>query len=105
MHARSPSRTTSSSMARTMRFKEFKLRRDPKRPICGDNPSVTELMDYDQFCGIPEAKAKEEEESHVPASTAPELKAKFDRGDEFVLLDVREPFEYDICRIPGSQLI
>lgn len=88
-----------------MKFKEFKLRRDPKCPVCGDNPTITELIDYEQFCGIPQAKAAEEEEAHVPAITAPELKAKFDRKDDFVLLDVREPFEYDICRIPGSRLI
>jgi molybdopterin/thiamine biosynthesis adenylyltransferase/rhodanese-related sulfurtransferase len=88
-----------------MRFKEFKLRRDPKCPVCGDNPTITELIDYDQFCGIPQAKAQEEEEAHVPEISATELKAKFDRGDEFVLVDVREPFEYDICRIPGSRLI
>jgi adenylyltransferase/sulfurtransferase len=88
-----------------MKFKEFRLRRDPKCPICGDNPTITELIDYEQFCGIPQAKAREEEEAHVPAITAPELKAKLDRKDDFVLLDVREPFEYDICRIPGSRLI
>lgn len=88
-----------------MKFREFKLRRDPKCPICGDNPTITELIDYDQFCGIPQAKAAEEEEADVPTISAPALKAKFDRQEEFVLLDVREPFEYDICRIPGSRLI
>ena len=88
-----------------LKFREFKLRKDPKCPVCGDNPTITELIDYDQFCGIPEAKAAEEEESHVPHITAPELKAKQERGDAFVLVDVREPFEYDICRIPGSRLI
>src|SRR6476620_11722045 len=88
-----------------MKYREFKLRRDPKCPVCGDNPTITELVDYDQFCGIPEAKAAEEEESHVPHISADELKAMFDRSDKFVLLDVREPFEYDICRIPGSRLI
>ena len=88
-----------------LKFREFKLRRDPKCPVCGDNPTITELIDYDQFCGIPEAKAQEEEEAHVPSLTAPELKAKLDAGDRFVLLDVREPYEYDICRIPGSRLI
>jgi molybdopterin/thiamine biosynthesis adenylyltransferase/rhodanese-related sulfurtransferase len=91
--------------ALNLKFREFKLRKDPKCPVCGDNPTITELIDYDQFCGIPEAKAAEEEESHVPHITAPELKAKQERGDAFVLVDVREPFEYDICRIPGSRLI
>src|SRR4029079_17546 len=88
-----------------MKFREFKLRRDPKCPVCGDHPTITELIDYDQFCGIPQAKAAEEEEAHVPHITARELKEKLDRKDKFVLLDVREPYEYDICRIPGSRLI
>jgi adenylyltransferase/sulfurtransferase len=88
-----------------MKFREFKLQRDPKCPICGENPTITELIDYEQFCGIPEARAAEEEESHVPAISPRQLKEKFDRGDRFVLVDVREPFEYDICRIHGSRLI
>ena len=88
-----------------MKFKEFKLRKDPKCPVCSENPSITELVDYDQFCGIPQAKAAEEEEAHVPTITATELKAKRDREESFVLLDVREPFEWDICRIEGAKLI
>ncbi|HEX8313161.1 MAG TPA: molybdopterin-synthase adenylyltransferase MoeB [Chthoniobacteraceae bacterium] len=88
-----------------MKFREFKLRRDPKCPVCSDNPTITELIDYDQFCGIPQAKAAEDAEAPVPTISASELKQKQDRGDKFVLVDVREPFEYDICRIPGSQLI
>src|ERR1700761_6407214 len=88
-----------------MKFREFKLRKDPKCPVCSANPTITELIDYDQFCGIPQAKAAEEEEAHVPHITALQLKEKQDRGDAFVLVDVREPFEYDICRIPGSRLI
>lgn len=88
-----------------MKFREFKLRKDPKCPVCSENPTITELIDYDQFCGIPQAKAAEDAEPHVPSVTVQELKAKQDRGDKFVLLDVREPFEYDICRIPGSKLI
>ncbi|MGV3532727.1 MAG: molybdopterin-synthase adenylyltransferase MoeB [Chthoniobacteraceae bacterium] len=88
-----------------MKFREFKLRRDPKCPVCGPNPTITELIDYDQFCGIPQAKAAEEEEADVPTISATDLKGKLDRKEDFVLLDVREPFEYDICRIPGSRLI
>jgi adenylyltransferase/sulfurtransferase len=88
-----------------MKFREFKLRKDPKCPVCGPNATITELIDYDQFCGIPQAKAAEEEEAHVPHISVQDLKAKQDRGDRFVLVDVREPFEYDICRIPGSTLI
>jgi adenylyltransferase/sulfurtransferase len=88
-----------------MKFREFRLRKDPKCPVCGENPTITELIDYDQFCGIPEAKAAEEEESHVPTITVKELKAKLDRKENFRLIDVREPYEWDICRIPGATLI
>jgi molybdopterin/thiamine biosynthesis adenylyltransferase/rhodanese-related sulfurtransferase len=88
-----------------LRFKEFKIRRDPNCPICGDHPTIHELIDYDQFCGIPQADAEAAKELEVPTITATELKAKIDRKDQFVLLDVREPFEYDISRIPGSKLI
>lgn len=88
-----------------MKYREFKLRKDPKCPVCGPNPTITDLIDYDQFCGIPQAKAAEEEEAAVPHITAPELKAKLDRGDKFQLIDVREPFEWDVCRIPGAKLI
>ncbi|EDY19176.1 UBA/THIF-type NAD/FAD binding protein [Chthoniobacter flavus Ellin428] len=88
-----------------MKFREFKLRRDPKCPVCGDNPTIKELIDYDQFCGIPQAKAAEEAEAPVPTISVQDLKAKLDRGDKFKLIDVREPFEWDICRIPGATLI
>src|SRR5947208_11921223 len=79
-----------------MKFREFKLRKDPKCPVCSANPTITELIDYDQFCGIPQAKAAEEEEAPVPSITVQELKTKLDRGDKFELIDVREQFEWDI---------
>ncbi len=88
-----------------LKFREFKLRRDPKCPVCSENPSITELVDYEQFCGIPQAQAAEAEESLVPSISATELKSKLDRGDRFVLVDVREPFEHDICRISAARLI
>jgi adenylyltransferase/sulfurtransferase len=88
-----------------LKFREFKLRKDPKCPVCSANPSITELVDYEQFCGIPQAKAAEAQEAIVPSISAPELQAKRDSGAAFVLVDVREPFEYDICRIPGARLI
>jgi sulfur-carrier protein adenylyltransferase/sulfurtransferase len=88
-----------------MKFREFKVRRDPACPVCGENPTITELIDYDQFCGIPQAQAAEDAEPPVPEISVEELKAKKTRGDKFVLLDVREQYEYDIARIPGSQLI
>ena len=88
-----------------LRFQEFKIRKDPGCPICGDHPTIHELIDYDQFCGIPQADAEAAKELEVPTITATELKTKIDRKEKFVLVDVREPFEYDISRIPGSKLI
>ena len=88
-----------------LRFREFKIRRDPNCPICGDKPTIHELIDYDQFCGIPQADAEAAKELDVPTITATELKTKIDRQDKFILVDVREPYEYDICSITGSKLI
>jgi adenylyltransferase/sulfurtransferase len=83
----------------TMRFRELKLRRDPACPVCGDNPTVKALIDYEQFCGVVPAPAA------VPETTVETLKARLDRGDRLFILDVREPSEFQICRIPGSTLI
>jgi adenylyltransferase/sulfurtransferase len=83
-----------------MRFRELKLRRDPACPVCGDHPTVTALIDYDQFCGVTPAAA-----APVPETTVQDLKARIDRGDRLFILDVREPNEFQICRIPGSTLI
>ncbi len=85
-----------------MRFRELKLRRDPECPVCGDHPTIRELIDYHQFCGVGPAQ---EVPTSVPQMDVIELKQRFDRGDRFVLLDVREPYEAQICRIPGSRLI
>ena len=83
-----------------MRFRELKLRRDPDCPVCGDHPTVKALIDYDQFCGIAPAAA-----GPIPETTVQELKSRIDRGDAPFILDVREPNEFQICRIPGSTLI
>ena len=88
-----------------MKFRELKLRRDPQCPICGDHPTIKELIDYEQFCGIPQAAAVEAAEEPIPAISVQELKRKIDAKEKFELVDVREQFEYDICRIPGSKLI
>lgn len=87
-----------------MRFRELKLRRDVDCPICGDHPTIHALIDYDQFCGIVPAHAQPAT-SGVPEITAEQMKAKMDRGEDFFLLDVREPNEYQICRIEGATLI
>ena len=88
-----------------LKFREFKLRKDPKCPVCGPNPTITDLIDYDQFCGIPQQKKREEEDANVPHISVEELKARLDRGDKFRFIDVREPFEWDICRLEKSTLI
>jgi molybdopterin/thiamine biosynthesis adenylyltransferase/rhodanese-related sulfurtransferase len=88
-----------------LKFREFKLRRDPKCPVCSEKPTVTELIDYEQFCGIPQAAAAAAAEAPIPAITVQDLKQKLDSQNRFVLLDVREPFEYDIARIPAAKLI
>jgi sulfur-carrier protein adenylyltransferase/sulfurtransferase len=88
-----------------MTFREFKVRKDPACPVCSENPTITELIDYEHFCGIPQAREAEEAGPPVPEISAEELKARFDKGDRFVLLDVRERFEWDIARLPGAKLI
>ena len=82
-----------------MKFREFNLRRDPDCPVCGKHPSITEPIDYEQFCGNV-AVATE-----VPSINVQELKRKMDAQEKFLLIDVREPFEYEIARINGAKLI
>jgi adenylyltransferase/sulfurtransferase len=88
-----------------MKFRELKLRRDPACPACGDHPTITKLIDYQQFCGMPHQEAPMAVESISGEISASELTAKLDRADKFTLIDVREPHEFQICRIPGSTLI
>ena len=89
-----------------MRFRELKLRKDPDCPVCGEHPTVTQLIDYDQFCGItPVAPAIAMAPEAEDAATVEELKTRLDHRESFLLLDVREPQEFEICRIPGSVLI
>jgi adenylyltransferase/sulfurtransferase len=84
--------------ALAMRFRELKLNRDPACPVCGDAPTIRALQDYDDYCdGI----VMEDRET----VTVEELKDRMDRQADFVLVDVREQSEYDICRIQGAQLI
>jgi rhodanese-related sulfurtransferase len=90
-----------------MRFRELKLRKNPECPACGSHPTITKLIDYHQFCGVPQTQAAPAQETKVNEGeiSVTELKQKMDRGDQFVLIDVREPHEYRICSIPGSTLI
>jgi sulfur-carrier protein adenylyltransferase/sulfurtransferase len=85
-----------------MKFRELKLRRNPECPMCGDHPTITKLIDYQEFCGIPQ---KAEEKPVTGEIEVKEVKAKLDRGDDFVLVDVREPHEWQIGRIEGAKLI
>jgi molybdopterin/thiamine biosynthesis adenylyltransferase/rhodanese-related sulfurtransferase/molybdopterin converting factor small subunit len=91
-----------------MRFRELKLRKDPECPVCGSHPTVTKLIDYEQFCGIrPEPAAAQATGAGVSdwEITPVDLKKRLDAGDDVLILDVREPNEYQINRIPGSVLI
>jgi adenylyltransferase/sulfurtransferase len=88
-----------------MRFRELKLRRDVDCPVCGDHPTVRELIDYDQFCGVAPASAPAAAPPADFETTVLDLKRAIDTGKNPYILDVREPNEYQICRIPGSVLI
>lgn len=81
-----------------VKFRELNLRRDPQCPVCGENPTIFAPIDYEQFCGA-------RPDGTVPAISVSELKRKMDAGEAFELIDVREPFEYEIARIDGARLI
>jgi molybdopterin/thiamine biosynthesis adenylyltransferase/rhodanese-related sulfurtransferase len=86
-----------------MSHRKIKVRKDPNCAICGENPTVTELIDYDEFCGT----VSEEAAAAAAGSTilATDLKEWLDAGKPIELIDVREPAEYEIVKIPGSRLI
>jgi len=88
-----------------MKFRELKLRKDPDCPVCGTHPTVTKLIDYEQFCGVVPAAPEPAAVNHATEITAVELKQRLDRGDALTIVDVREPNEYQINRIAGSVLI
>jgi len=79
-----------------MKFREFNVRRDAQCPVCGDSPTITEPIDYEQFCGV---------SAPVPDISVTELKRKLDAREGIELIDVREPFEFEIARIDGAKLI
>lgn len=89
--------------ALNMRFRELKLRKNPECPVCGAHPTVTQLIDYQQFCGIlPATKEETAVKNGVPQITVAELKRRIDAGEDLFILDVREPFEYQIANIGGK---
>jgi adenylyltransferase/sulfurtransferase len=89
-----------------MKFRELKLKKDPDCPVCGTHPTVTQLIDYEQFCGIhPAAPEPVAVQNTATDITSVELKQRLDHGDNLTLVDVREPNEYQINRIPGTVLI
>ena len=90
-----------------MKFRELKLKKDPDCPVCGTHPTVTALIDYEQFCGVAPAATEVEVStaSNETETDVKELKRKIDAQEDFFLLDVREPNEFKIGRIPGSTLI
>jgi adenylyltransferase/sulfurtransferase len=82
-----------------MKFRELKLRKNPDCPVCGTHRTITELIDYNEFCGI-----RGEEKpvaAGVPEITVEEFKRRLDAGDKLFVLDVREPHEYQICNLGG----
>ena len=93
-----------------LRFQELRLQKDPDCPVCGTHPTVRELVDYEAFCGMTPAAGKAD---RSPAGSGDldfnisqaDLKARLDRGEELFLLDVREPQEYQIARLPGGVLM
>jgi len=85
-----------------MKFRELKLRKDPECPVCGENPTVKELIDYEAFCGITPEQILHQSGLEI---TPEELKEKLENGEDIILIDVREPVEYEINRIEGSKLI
>src|SRR5499427_1361906 len=85
-----------------MRFRELKLRKDPDCPVCGTHPTVTKLIDYEQFCGIAPAAPEPVTVNNATELTSLELKQRLDRGEKLTIVDVREPNELQINRIPGS---
>jgi sulfur-carrier protein adenylyltransferase/sulfurtransferase len=88
--------------ALNMRFRELKLRKNPECPVCGPNPTVTKLIDYEQFCGIVPVAQETNVKNGIPQITVKELKARLDAGEDVQLIDVREPYEAQIAQMGGK---
>jgi len=90
--------------ALTMKFRELKIKRNPNCPVCGDKPTITELIDYEEFCGL--TRGQEAQAAHTEYDLGPgEVQELLQKNKGIVLLDVREPHEYEIVHIDGSRLI
>ena len=87
--------------ALAMRFRELKLRKNPECPVCGGHPTITKLIDYEEFCGIRGEESASPAQTSVPEISPRELKTRLDRGDDLFILDVREPHEFQICNLGG----
>lgn len=90
-----------------MKFREFNLRRDPQCPVCGEKPTITAPIDYEDFCGMNARSTGVEAavSAAIPTISVSDLKQKIDKKNPMVILDVREKFEYDIARLENSKLI
>jgi molybdopterin/thiamine biosynthesis adenylyltransferase/rhodanese-related sulfurtransferase len=86
-----------------MTYRTVRVRKDPECPVCGKNPTITELIDYEEFCGTVSEDAQQAAAGST--ITATELKQMLDRDENIFLIDVREPNEYEIVSIPGATLI
>jgi adenylyltransferase/sulfurtransferase len=93
--------------AMAMEFRQVKFRKNPKCPVCSDKPTITQLIDYDQFCNVGRGQesAAQAGGNGMQTITVQELKALMDQKKKFTLVDVREENEYQICRLPNSKLI
>ncbi|MDR1146360.1 MAG: molybdopterin-synthase adenylyltransferase MoeB [Verrucomicrobiales bacterium] len=88
-----------------LKMRELKIRKDPTCPLCGEHPTISGLVDYDQFCGTAPVDAPTRRSLALPEIAPLELKAKLDRGEPLTVLDVREPHEFKICAVPTAKLI
>jgi adenylyltransferase/sulfurtransferase len=87
-----------------MKYRDVKVRKDPECPLCGKNPTITRLLDdYEAFCGVVSEEAQQA--AHDSTISARDLKDMMDRGDDIMVIDVREPNEFEIVSIPGAVLI
>jgi adenylyltransferase/sulfurtransferase len=88
-----------------LKFRELKLRKDPSCPVCGENPTIKGLIDYEEFCGLKSGSVPSRDEFQLEEIGALQLSQRLRRGENIQLIDVREPNEYEIARIPESRLI